>query len=99
MGGLCILVQTVLGPFFVYLAYGDVPSVWTLVGGSLLLVVLAVHESRPLFEKAREVQRSISRRLSSKRLSSSQVVLTLPVPMEEEEEEEEDSSSERKRNQ
>merc|ERR1719491_1693770 len=80
--GLCILLETVLGPLFVYLAYGDVPSVWTLVGGPLLLVVLAVHESRPLFEKARVVQRSISRRLS-KRMSSSQVI-TLPVPMEEE---------------
>eukprot|EP00751_Fragilariopsis_kerguelensis_P016213 CAMPEP_0170845184 /NCGR_PEP_ID=MMETSP0734-20130129/7431_1 /TAXON_ID=186038 /ORGANISM="Fragilariopsis kerguelensis, Strain L26-C5" /LENGTH=425 /DNA_ID=CAMNT_0011213953 /DNA_START=190 /DNA_END=1467 /DNA_ORIENTATION=- len=84
--GLCILLETVLGPLFVYLAYGDVPSVWTLVGGSLLLVVLAVHESRPLFEKARVVQRSISRRLS-KRMSSSQVI-TIPVPMEDE-----DSSS------
>merc|ERR1712238_419620 len=99
--GLCILVQTVLGPFFVYLAYGDVPSVWTLVGGSLLLVVLAVHESRPLFEKARKVQRSLSRRLSSKRLStSSSPVLTLPVNIpREEEEEEEDASSDRNRNQ
>merc|ERR1719491_1612701 len=84
--GLCILLETVLGPLFVYLAYGDVPSVWTLVGGSLLLVVLALHESRPLFEKARVVQRSISRRLS-KLMSSSQVI-TLSVPMEKE-----DSSS------
>jgi len=60
--GLCVLLEALLGPLFVYLAFGDVPSKWTIIGGSLLLTVLAVHESRPLFEKVKEVQRSISRR-------------------------------------
>ena len=41
------------------------PSKWTLIGGSLLLCVLAVHESRPLFEKSQELYRSLSKRLSS----------------------------------
>jgi drug/metabolite transporter (DMT)-like permease len=47
IGTFCLL-ETLLGPLFVYLGYGDAPSVWTLVGGSLLLAVLAVHESYPL---------------------------------------------------
>ena len=64
--GLCVLLEAVLGPLFVFLAYGDVPSKWTLIGGSLLLLVLAIHESRPLFEKAKELHRSISMRLSSR---------------------------------
>ena len=69
--GLCVLLEAVLGPFFVYLAYGDVPSTYTLIGGGLLLTVLAVHESRPLFEKANTVRRSISRRFSQPRNSRS----------------------------
>jgi hypothetical protein len=64
--GLCALLEVVLGPLMVFLAYDEVPSKWTLIGGSLLLCVLAAHESRPLFEKSREVYRSLSRRLSSK---------------------------------
>lgn len=68
--GLCVLLEAVLGPLFVYFAYGDVPSKWTIIGGSLLLTVLAVHESRPLFKKAKELYRSISRRIST-RMSSS----------------------------
>ena len=46
--GLCVLLEAVLGPLFVYFAYGNVPSNWTILGGSLLLVVLAIHESIPL---------------------------------------------------
>jgi len=62
--GLCVLLEVVLGPLFVFLAYRDVPSKWTLIGGSLLLTVLAVHESRPLFDKAKDMHRSLSRQLS-----------------------------------
>lgn len=51
---------------FVFFAYKDVPSKWTLIGGSLLLCVLAMHESRPLFEKSRDVYRSMSKRFSSR---------------------------------
>ena len=46
----------------------------TLIGGSLLLVVLALHESRPLFEKAKKVHRSISMRMSSRILGGSTIV-------------------------
>mmetsp|Transcript_22968 Transcript_22968/g.34836 ORF Transcript_22968/g.34836 Transcript_22968/m.34836 type:complete len:357 (-) Transcript_22968:293-1363(-) len=67
--GLCGLLEAVLGPLFVYFGYGDVPSKWTIIGGSLLLVVLAIHESGPLFEKANYVRKSISHRLST-RISS-----------------------------
>ena len=78
--GLCILLEAVLGPLFVFLAYRDVPSKWTLIGGSLLLVVLALHESRPLFEKAKEVHRSISMRMSSRRsLGGGSLVATAQI--------------------
>jgi len=50
--GLCVLLEAVLGPLFVYFAYGNAPSNWTILGGSLLLVVLAIHESIPLCEIA-----------------------------------------------
>lgn len=49
--GLCSLIEAVLGPLFVFFAYDEIPSKWTLIGGSLLLCVLAMHESQPLFEK------------------------------------------------
>ena len=75
--GLCILLEAILGPLFVWLAYRDVPSKWTLIGGSLLLLVLALHESRPLFEKAKEVQRSVSRRISSIALRASTMPTTI----------------------
>lgn len=71
--GMCVLLEAVLGPLFVFLAYRDVPSKWTLIGGSLLLVVLAVHESRPLFEKAKEVHRSLTRQISSRKESAEKV--------------------------
>jgi len=61
--GLCVLLEAVLGPLFVFLAYGDVPSLWTILGGSLLLVVLAVHEATPLFHKAHKtIRQSIQNR-------------------------------------
>lgn len=49
-----------------YFAFDEIPSTWTLIGGSLLLFILAAHESRPLFEKAREQYRSMSTRFSSR---------------------------------
>lgn len=75
--GLCILLEAILGPLFVWLAYRNVPSKWTLIGGSLLLLVLALHESRPLFEKAKEVKRSVSRRISSIALRASTMPTTI----------------------
>lgn len=47
-----------------FFAYDEIPSKWTLTGGSLLLCVLAMHESQPLFEKSRDVYRSMSSRFS-----------------------------------
>ena len=64
--GLCTLLEAVLGPLFVFFAFDEIPSKWTLIGGSLLLFILAAHESRPLFEKAREQYRSMSTRFSSR---------------------------------
>jgi hypothetical protein len=38
--------ENILGPLFVYMSpeFREVPSVWTLAGGSLLLTTLALHE-------------------------------------------------------
>eukprot|EP00929_Paragymnodinium_shiwhaense_P120910 TRINITY_DN92982_c0_g1_i1.p1 TRINITY_DN92982_c0_g1~~TRINITY_DN92982_c0_g1_i1.p1 ORF type:complete len:361 (-),score=65.43 TRINITY_DN92982_c0_g1_i1:353-1435(-) len=41
---LIMLMETVCGPLWVYLRFGDVPSVWTMAGGALLVTGLAVHE-------------------------------------------------------
>jgi len=40
---LLLLLQTVLGAYWVWIAVGEVPATATLVGGAMLLVVLAVH--------------------------------------------------------
>jgi drug/metabolite transporter (DMT)-like permease len=37
---LVLLLEIILGPLWVFLAYRDVPSVWTLVGGSMYVVVV-----------------------------------------------------------
>lgn len=69
--GIALLLEVVLGPLFVFAAYGDVPSKWTLIGGSLLLAVLAIHESTPLaFEKAKDLRRSLSSRKVTIRMGS-----------------------------
>lgn len=91
--GLCVLLEAVLGPLFVYFAYGDIPSVWTIIGGSLLLAVLAVHESLPLFQKAK---RSISR--LSRKLSNSQTTGRLVVAEGDDDESNRDSEEEPKVN-
>jgi drug/metabolite transporter (DMT)-like permease len=67
--GLCVLLEAILGPLFVYFAYGDIPSVWTIIGGSLLLTVLAVHESLPLFQKAKRSISRLTRKMSSRTTS------------------------------
>lgn len=58
---LCGLLEVILGPLFVFFAYNVVPGKWTLIGGSLLLIVLAAHESIPLFSKSREMYRRFSK--------------------------------------
>ena len=57
--------EVILGPLFVFLAYRDAPSKWTLIGGPLLLIVLMAHESRPLFEKSKEAYKTMSKRFSA----------------------------------
>jgi drug/metabolite transporter (DMT)-like permease len=71
--GIFCLLEVVLGPLFVYFAYGDVPTRWTLIGGSLLLAVLAVHEALPLLERANDTVRASfgSKRQMSDSASSS----------------------------
>ena len=41
---LILLMETVCGPLWVFLRFGDAPSVWTLAGGAVLICALAVHE-------------------------------------------------------
>lgn len=36
--------QVIFGPLFVFIAFNERPSVWTLLGGCCLLAVLATHE-------------------------------------------------------
>lgn len=41
---LVMLCEDVLGPFWVFVRFGDVPTPWTLAGGALLIITLAGHE-------------------------------------------------------
>ena len=41
---LILLMETVCGPLWVFLRFGDLPSVWTIAGGAVLVCALAVHE-------------------------------------------------------
>jgi hypothetical protein len=41
---LVMLLEVVLGPLWVHVRFGDVPSVWTVAGGAVLVATLAVHE-------------------------------------------------------
>jgi len=41
---LILLMETVCGPLWVFLRFGDVPSAWTIAGGAVLVVALAIHE-------------------------------------------------------
>ena len=45
---LILLGETLFGPLWVWLGYGDVPDSWTLLGGGLLLVALLGHEAASL---------------------------------------------------
>lgn len=42
--GLVLLIENLIGPMWVFFAFGEVPSVWTFFGGALLLATLATHE-------------------------------------------------------
>ena len=45
---LVLLLEVILGPLWVFWAYGETPSKWTLMGGPALVLVLALHEIFPL---------------------------------------------------
>lgn len=38
------LLEVLLGPFWVFVRFGDVPSAWTVAGGTVLMAALAWHE-------------------------------------------------------
>ena len=42
--GIVMLLQLLLSPLWVWLAFGEAPPTWTIVGGLLLLVTLMGHE-------------------------------------------------------
>ena len=42
--GLIFLLETVLGPLWVWIAFHDAPPLWTCIGGALLLSTLSAHE-------------------------------------------------------
>ena len=41
---LVMLLEVILGPLWVHVRFGDVPSLWTVAGGAVLLSTLALHE-------------------------------------------------------
>jgi drug/metabolite transporter (DMT)-like permease len=45
---LVLLLEVILGPFWVWLIYDEAPTTWTLVGGFVFVAVLALHEAMPL---------------------------------------------------
>ena len=48
-----MMLETLLGPFWVFLRFGDVPSSWTLAGGAVLLTALFAHEVAAIREVCR----------------------------------------------
>ena len=66
--GLISLIETLLRPLWVFLAFGERPPVYTLAGGALIVVVVVAHEKRPMLldedqrEKPLEKARSCNRR-------------------------------------
>jgi drug/metabolite transporter (DMT)-like permease len=45
---LVLLLEVIIGPLWVFWAYKETPSMWTLIGGLSLVLVLAFHEIIPL---------------------------------------------------
>jgi drug/metabolite transporter (DMT)-like permease len=43
--GLVLLLEPLFVPFWVFIGFGEVPSVWTAAGGALLLLTLGAHEA------------------------------------------------------
>lgn len=51
--GLIVLLETVLGPLWVWLVIHEAPGAWTLVGGALVVLTLIVHSLVSLRDHAR----------------------------------------------
>ena len=49
-----LLGESVGGPFWVFVAFGDVPSAWTLASGGLLIATLIGHEVAGMVARAAE---------------------------------------------
>jgi drug/metabolite transporter (DMT)-like permease len=47
---LILLLETLISPLMVWVRFGDVPSVWTMGGGMILLVALIAHEVAGIIE-------------------------------------------------
>ena len=46
--GLISLQETLLGPLWVFVAFGEQPPVYTLAGGTIIIAVVVAHETRAL---------------------------------------------------
>ena len=51
--GLLVLLETVLGPLWVWLVIHETPSAWTLVGGAVVVATLGFHSLLSLRDPAR----------------------------------------------
>ena len=52
---LILLMETVCGPLWVFLRFGDAPNSWTMGGGAVLVVALAAHELAGLHESTKQM--------------------------------------------
>jgi len=68
---LVLLGETVIGPIWVFFGFGDVPAVWTLIGGALLLCTLVGHEVAGLLQNEMPDEPHPSMSIDSSRSSSS----------------------------
>jgi len=72
---LILLMETICGPLWVFLRFGDVPSVWTVAGGAVLVCALAAHELLGMHDSQKSDTSSSALDLATKspvmRLSSS----------------------------
>mmetsp|Transcript_3474 Transcript_3474/g.10242 ORF Transcript_3474/g.10242 Transcript_3474/m.10242 type:complete len:392 (+) Transcript_3474:277-1452(+) len=66
--GLCSLLETILGPLWVFLVFDERPPTFTLVGGALLVGSLAAHEY--VSARAAQAQKTVARRPSAARFKS-----------------------------
>lgn len=56
---LILLAETILGPLWVWIAYGEVPDEWTLAGGGMLLATLIGHELAGMRDASRAADAAV----------------------------------------